>query len=88
MPTARPRYAITETDQIHEALRVAAEQWPEDKENPRVLLLHLVETGLVALRREGRIPDPRRQAVLETAGAFGDLYPGGYLDDLRQDWPE
>jgi hypothetical protein len=88
MPTARPRYVITETDEVHEALRVAAGRWPEDKESPRVLLLHLVETGLVALRREGDIPDPRRRAVLESAGSFGDLYPEGYLDELRRDWPE
>ena len=88
MPTTRPRYAITETDEVHEALRAAAERWPEDKDNPRLLLLHLVEEGYVALRREGRIPDPRRAAVEEFAGAFGELYPAGYLDDVRQDWPE
>jgi hypothetical protein len=87
MPTTRPRYVITATDEIVEALRAAAQRWPEDSENPRMLLLHLVAEGRIALRRSDT-EEARRSAVHATAGAFSDVYGEGYLDELREDWPE
>jgi hypothetical protein len=44
MPTTRPRLTITETDELAEALDVAAARWPEVGSR-RELLLRLVEQG-------------------------------------------
>jgi hypothetical protein len=87
MPTTRPRYAITATDEIEQALRDAARHWPEDRDNPRLLLLHLVTTGHCALRQHDDA-EARQRAVHATAGAFSDAYSEDYLAELREDWPE
>ncbi len=89
MPTTRHRYQITETEKLAQALDDAARQWPEDAENRPKLLLRLVEEGHSALKneREERLR-ARREAIAASAGKFGDLYPPGYLAELREDWPE
>lgn len=89
MPTTKPRYPITETADVAEALEVAANRWPEDRDRPRVLLLRLIAEGVSALRSadEQRIAE-RRAALQRTAGSATDLFDVGYLDRLRGDWPE
>ena len=32
--------------------------------------------------------DERRQAIVETAGALTGVFGLGYLEELREDWPE
>lgn len=52
MPTARPRYQVTETEAVARALDRAAQQWPGE---PRAkLLLRLVDVGGAALHERRR----------------------------------
>lgn len=88
MPTTRPRHTLTETDELAAALEEAAKRWPEER-SPRRLLLRLVDEGYRALRDESRMRVARRRnAIQRTSGAFTDVYPDGYLAQLRDEWPE
>lgn len=89
MPTTRPRHVITETDEIARALDEAARRWPEDSGNRARLLARLVREGYqVVIRQRERDVQNRRDAVARTSGALTGVYGKGYLDTLRQDWPE
>lgn len=85
MPTHHRRHAITETDDIKEALRVAGRTWPELADKPNALLRRLIKAGQEAMEGadEGRL-----RAIDDTKGALAGVYDAGYLDDLRTDWPE
>jgi hypothetical protein len=88
MPTTRPRYLITETDQVAKALDDAAERWPEDRDSRAKLLVHLVEEGHHALVDEaGRRHAARLAAIRRTSGALTGTYEPDYLEKLREDWP-
>jgi hypothetical protein len=89
MPTTRPRHAITETDEVAHALSDAARQWPHDRERPAKLLLDLVREGHRAITADAeRAATDRRAAIARSGGALTGLYPAGYLERLRGDWPE
>jgi hypothetical protein len=79
MPTTRPRYPITETDEIAEILDEAARRWPD---TPRSRLIQRV---LVDWGAGGRSPTARAEARAALVGAL----PGSAgLYDRDQDWPE
>lgn len=85
MPTVRPRHPITETDEITQALEAARRAWPELAEKPTALLRQLVLAGQQSIdNRAAR----RLRAIDTTAGSLAGAFAPGYLDDLRQDWPE
>ncbi len=89
MPTTKPRYTLTETDELAAALNSAARRWPEDAQSRSRLLLRLVQAGQRAIGEEQqRETERRRAAVKRTAGALTGVYPPGYLERLRDDWPE
>jgi hypothetical protein len=80
---------ITETDEVARALRDAARQWPGDRDRPAKLLLDLVREGHRAIARDvDRDRAERRAAIEWTSGALTGVYPIGYLDRLRDEWPE
>jgi len=80
---------ITESDQVAKALDDAAKRWPEEAGNRTRLLLRLVEEGHHAVVSNGESDVARRlRAVAETSGSLTGCYPAGYLEELRQDWPE
>jgi hypothetical protein len=79
---------LTETDEVADALRVAARRWPEDRERPAKLLLDLVREGCRAIAGdEDRAIAERLAAIDRTAGALTGAYPPGSLERLRDDWP-
>jgi hypothetical protein len=52
-------------------------------------LLRLVEAGQHAIGEERDRERARRRAAVErTAGALTGVYPPGYLERLRDEWPE
>ena len=89
MPTSHPRHAITETDEIADALGVARRAWPDLADKPGALLRRLILEGRNTLAHNNTAADAaRRQAVADTGGALTGVYGVNYLEDLRQDWPE
>jgi|1186.fasta_scaffold1111016_2 hypothetical protein len=87
MPTERPRLTITETDDVAEAIDLAAERWPETPSR-RELLLRLVEQGRNVIERErDEEAERRRDAIRRTSGALTGVYEPGHLERLRDDWP-
>ncbi|WP_405218616.1 hypothetical protein [Agrococcus sp. Ld7] len=86
MPTTRPRYQVTETDALAQALRVAEQHWPGE---PRSRLIERLATvGAEQLENERAERRSQRIAALD---GMADLYvgiPPNYLDELRRGWPE
>lgn len=89
MPTSRRRHVITETDQVAAAIDDAARRWPQENGNRPRLLLRLLEEGhrAVAAQRQ-EFAAGRRSAIAATSGVASGMYGAGYLDRLREDWPE
>lgn len=87
MPTTLTRIQVTQTPALREALELAAEEWPGVPRSELVARLAIEGARvLVGAREDRRIA--RRKALDETRGIFGtDVYPPGYLEELRQDWP-
>lgn len=83
VPTERHRHMITETDDIKSALATAARRWPD--ETPSELLRRLITAGQQALKVD---VEHRRRVIIENAGALSGTYEPGYLEKLREDWPE
>ena len=87
MPTARPRYQITETPAVARAIDRAAKRWPDEPRSK--LLLRLVDAGGAAL---GQVDDlamsTRQQAIEASSGKYADGFSSDYLTELRRDWPQ
>ena len=89
VPTTRPRHVITETDEVARALDAAAKRWPEDRDSRAKLVLRLLGEGYRALgETAGEVAAERRETLRRTSGLLTGVYGPGYLEELRQDWPE
>lgn len=85
MPTDRPRHTVTETDEVAQTLDLAARRWPEDRGRRTRLLMRVLRDWT----REHDDDRARHRASLEqTSGSMTGLFPEGYLDALRDEWPE
>lgn len=89
VPTTRPRYSVTETDELRRALDEAARLWPEDRDDRGALLRRVLDEGIerIAARNEERMAK-RLADIRAVAGSFSGMYPPGEAARLRDEWPE
>jgi hypothetical protein len=80
MPTAKQRITLTATGELERILAVESRLHPEMSASELVAML--VARGHAA----GATVAERDQLVRRLAG--GVRYPAGYLDELRNEWPE
>jgi hypothetical protein len=85
VPTDRPRHTVTETDELEHALDVAARRWPQDSGRRTRLLMRVVRDWA---RSQEDDRERHRAALDRTRGSMTGVFPEGYLDDLRDEWPE
>lgn len=79
---------ITESDALARALDNAALLWPECEDNRAELLRQIIERGIASIQEESEEKlNARRKAVLAAAGSLSGLWPEGYLDEMRAEWP-
>jgi len=83
MPTTRTRHLITETDDLAAAIDAAANLYPQASRAELVRRLALAGAETMADRAA-----LRRQLVRRLAGGHPGMYPAGYLDALRNEWPD
>ena len=83
MPTAKPRYTVTDTGELSDMLDAAQQRWPGARDR-KDLLLKLAATGATMIESAR---EDRRRAAEETAGALTGIYEPGELERLREDWP-
>lgn len=89
MPTTRPRHAVTETPEVSKALAAAAQRWPEDRDKPARLLRRLVQEGYQSISPEvDTLAEKRLAELRRVSGTYTGLFESGYLERLREDWPE
>jgi hypothetical protein len=86
MPTTKARYQITETDEIAAALDSAAQRWPNESRSE--LARKLIVQGARYLEFSSVERALELELALSELAELGDAYPPGYLEKLRQDWPE
>lgn len=87
MPTARPRYQVTETTAVARAIDKAAKRWPDEPRSK--LLLRLVAAGGAALDQVDDLArSKRQQAIKASGGKYADAFSSDYLAQLRRDWPQ
>lgn len=86
MPTTRPRYQVTETESVAQALDRAARRWPGEPRSK--LLLRLVAAGAETLDNDDQqAANQFRDAIAASSGKYADAFGPDYLADLRRDWP-
>lgn len=85
MPT-RPRYVVTEADELAVALDEAARRWPGLSRTQ--LLVRLALHGHEAARHARQYSlRRRREAIRRHSGSLTGAYGPSYLKALRADWP-
>jgi len=83
VPTTRPRHQVTETDELAAALDKAERRWPGLSRGQLIARLALEGD------REHEDDVNRRLAAIERfAGACTGAYEPGYLEAVRQGWPD
>lgn len=80
---------ITETDDLSNALTVAAELWPESRGDKGRLLRRVLEAGIETVKQVQTDHRASRLALVEQAsGSLTGIWPSGWRQELRDEWPE
>lgn len=80
---------ITESDQIAEAIELAAKLQPELKDDRADLLRYIIQRGIEALDNEkNEAAEARKKAIQEVAGSLSGLWPENWRELMRAEWPE
>lgn len=88
MPVARRhRYRIIETDEVSRALDAAKHRWPGEPRSRLIVRLVTANGESIGEANEAEAAS-LRAAVRANAGSLSGMYPAGYLDELRSEWPE
>ncbi|MGW8482542.1 hypothetical protein ACWGJP_05345 [Microbacterium sp. NPDC055903] len=87
MPTNRPRYQVTETDDVARALDAAEVRWPGEPRS-RLIVRLITENGGRAEAEQHAEDERRARAVESIAGRFRGMFPRELRDELRDEWPE
>lgn len=88
MPTLRPRYTVTESDELARALGEVARAHPELDGDRNAQFRQLVAEATARYDRAREVRLERMRVALGSIAALGLSYPPGYLDGLRAEWPE
>lgn len=89
MPTARPRHMITETDELAKALEAAALLWPSERLSRSSLLRKVLEVGVEqVVQQAASARSSRLREIEKQAGSLSGVWPGGWLAELRDEWPK
>lgn len=83
MPNALPRVQVTKTPMLEHAIDVARLRWPDETHTSR-----LIERLAIEGANQLDVAEQRRQDALDRLiGSRPGVYPEGYLDSLRAEWP-
>lgn len=85
MPTTRPRHLVTESDDLADALDVAATWWPDLSRAQLLVRLALEGHHAASAERQER-RERRLAAVRRYSGLLTGAYPPDHLDRLREEW--
>ena len=85
MPTTLPRYILTDTGDVAQALDTAQRFWP-DVPRGAAAVKKLIQVGAETLNQDHQA---RLNALdaLEKFAHDGPSYPSGYLEALHDEWP-
>lgn len=85
MPTTKPRLQVTETPELTAVLDEACAENPQE---PRSQVLARLALAGFAAREDSEVEKrtARLLALHNLTTKFADVYPPGYLEELRKDW--
>ncbi|MDR0847853.1 MAG: hypothetical protein LBN10_02220 [Propionibacteriaceae bacterium] len=84
MSTTLPRYMVTDTGGVGEALLIAEKVWPGLAKSQA--LVRLITMGARQVAESLAPEEQRRQEAVARLSGYSDAYPAGYLDRLRAEW--